>query len=852
MQFHRDTAALRQAVVEMTLGFWILCAAGPWVAWLGASLWQHALVATLLAGGVAFRTVTSRVPVRVGSELARILTPLSGLVLVFLPGDITSQVLALFCLPILGWLAAVPVTGIFPVGLGVFLARVWPGPSLPLDYFGVASGVLLVLLARFVTPTVRGELLTGGMLPRGSVVQGVAALLVGGIFLAGWWVFSAVMTPSRMSDGLWWTSVLVVVGLARRWVGGSVAGRIPLQVWPLVGAGGVLLFLLGVPELALGLGLTPLFEGLTEISPTLAVGTVSLLLATVWVGPVAAAAWALAPGSRTAVGALFGVGLLSALYPQRLGEEVLVGLGLLLLAGAARHASWRIRIISLVLALGLLAAPTWNLGVLTAGIYPQLERREGIRRAISDASRREVLSLSRENGENLTVYQGDPPSTTLGGATAVSRLTLQDETFLAHLGFFAVPEKPSVLVVGPGSGVALNVARQRGVRQLDVQVATEAQYQSLAHYRRWNEDIVSDPLVRPHPGALRPYLRGGSWDLILVPAVPLWTRSGVTLLTREGLAGMARALSPGVGRVVVGVPLQPMSPDSLSQIVATFCDVFPGCSAWLSPSATLSLVLVGGTDAAAPTFNYTQMATVGPGNLDSRRSLLDLGITSADQVVERLLAPRGVLRQVGEGRVLLTDGRPGLDISLPAIPFDVAPVHALTLFQGKLGEGTAEISVEEDPSSPSATTVREILTRARESHEAFIGLLASLGAGSYDEAVRAVLKLGPRSDREVSTLVQPYLDRARRDLSQGLYEQATAQLTLATVLAPRQAEPWLLLARAQVSSGKADVAVRSLREALERDPENTQVMLALSDLLQEAGQQGGSRHFVGAGPQPGP
>lgn len=714
------------------------------------------------------------------------------------------------------------------VALAVLVADVWPGPLLPLTALGMVAALAVAALEGSSEP---GR--SPGIPPLDRPAALRAAALGAALGAAGWalhrpWV--AFLTPTRASEAEWLAGFLVAAAL-----GAATLRRAPTGALTAASALGAAAAAWFAADLPLTLGLW----GLMDQESWAALQGARLLLAAGLAAPVAlplGGAAARGPGGPLLLGAGLGVGAALGLLPILGAHGILLGAaGLAAAIGlmGSGQRRWIAAAVATAAIAGAALFTSWSPQLMSGAVYPQMLRREGVRRSLADARARLPRLVAEDRHGAVAVFEGKPaPSLVIGGApVGTGPGQIEDERFAGHLGALLHLHPEAAAVLGPGTGVAIAALIDHDVDVTAVS-ASPARMAALRHLGDVNAGAVPGPGVLQVVEATRRHLAShpGTYDLILQPPWPQWTAETSLAWTRERFSLMQGALR-GEGLAVVTVPLDSLGPRDLAAILAAFASAFPRTSAWLPPSGSHDLVLVGHRGGAPISYLGLVKSFAHP---RAREALTAMGLAEPADLLGRLLTgPQGVAAVTAEATPT-RDSRPILDASLPDAAFRPPAAHPLTLFTGHLDDALP--LMDDVDKGPTTDALRLNLQRAQESHRALLDLLASLGEGSYDEAVTAVLRMGPRSDREIQGLISPYLERARRDMNLGLLDQADAQLGFATVLAPRQAMPWLLKARIHLRREDPARAQEAYRQALERDPDSLEALMGLADLATTDGR----------------
>jgi len=244
-------------------------------------------------------------------------------------------------------------------------------------------------------------------------------------------------------------------------------------------------------------------------------------------------------------------------------------------------------------------------------------------------------------------------------ATTVPR-DMRNQYLLGHLP--ALLHRGPVgrgLVVGLGSGMTAGClslhAKRTTVAELTPEVVRAASF-----FGEWNHGVLKNRTVKVHNDDARHFLRATRerYDVITSDPIHPYVRGSESLYSRDYFRRVKGRLAKG-GVVAQWLPLYQMGLDDTKTVVATFREVFPDATVWVTIS---DAVLIGGTGRRMKkAMDIGVMASLPAVHESLRRVYAG---DPAMVLAARVAGPEG-LRRFVRGARISTDDRPVLEFSAP-------------------------------------------------------------------------------------------------------------------------------------------------------------------------------------------
>ncbi|MDQ7840193.1 MAG: fused MFS/spermidine synthase [bacterium] len=435
-----------------------------------------------------------------------------------------------------------------------------------------------------------------------------------------------------------------------------------------------------------------------------------------------------------------------------------------------------------------LTLPPWPREVFAAGIgffAPRFGSVEGFTRTVAA-----LRLLYYRDGINSTISVDETEGQLIyrsNGKTDASTYPsdMANQLLLGHLPMLLHPAPQDVFVLGLGTAVTAAAVARYPVRRIDVVEIEPAAREAARLFGRHNQGVLDDPRLRilVADGRNRLLAAADRYDVVISDPSDLWVAGTGTLFTLEFYRAVRARLRPG-GVMIQWIHTHTLAPPDLALLVGTFRSVFTRAELWTSGVG--DLLLIGSTGQ----LNWDQA-----------------------QVADRMEKVPGVredLRSIGIWHPLALFA--GHMLGEPQIA-------ALTL--GLAGPHTDDRPVMEfrTPRLLYADTTAEIET-----------FLSKLGAPSFPrisgfESVRDL-------DADAIYLIGfAYASLGRPKLGIPYMERSTA-------MAPERAAFFLGLANQYREVGRVRDAEQAYGRALALEPGNVEALVALGEVLLEAGQAG--------------
>lgn len=406
--------------------------------------------------------------------------------------------------------------------------------------------------------------------------------------------------------------------------------------------------------------------------------------------------------------------------------------------------------------------------------------------------------------------------------------TQETERMAGALAGIFLPGGGQALVLGPGSGTALDALRLHNPLRMDAASPSRLRLGLLQLFGNLNQNVWKEVRIRPVVSSLRPLSLSGpegtgleTYDAVIALTPPQGLER-LQLYSEEGVEALAR-LTKDSGRVVLEVPLDETVP--LLPLVRSFQQHFPGVFAWLPPESARQLLLTGTRQKGPLSYQQVQTALQRVG-VQADLNRIHLGTPTA--LLEQLLLTTEAIESLPTGPSLHDNPltRLTLETDLPLEPLRAAL------------RPTAP-AINDFPSLETQAGLQAALDQALERHRAWLSLLRELKAGAFSDALVQAQSIRANPSElpgQLSALVAPYLSRAQEMLEQGRAERAIEQLSVARIIDPRNAQVYARMADAYLRKGQPDQARPLLERALELAPDDLQSALALADQHRLAGK----------------
>jgi tetratricopeptide (TPR) repeat protein len=408
------------------------------------------------------------------------------------------------------------------------------------------------------------------------------------------------------------------------------------------------------------------------------------------------------------------------------------------------------------------------------------------------------------------------------------------DAFFGHLPAVLAGSPAETLLLGLGAGRAADAARRDsrvGVRAWDPSSALR----SLVRERgEWNRRVAADPMVRllrsdPLGGFLSPR---GHFGAILVDLPAPWAPGGPSSWGSRRLRRVRDALTEE-GVAVFRLPLSQLSADELAMWAASLCETFPGLIAWLDPSGAEHLVVsarrrAGPVDVSVALEAWKRTAL--------REDLRVAALTEPVDLLERAVADREALAGIAGDRRLRD-------------PVGVAVVAGARARAGRRALPLAALAAARVPperlfdlgtlAADERQRLSARLAAAADARADYLAMLDAWAAGDAQAALAAAERLQRRStrpDRDLRSLVEPWIRRGDLLRGQGELESARSEYLVAAGFSPGDPQIQLRLGDVNRALARPGDAERHYQAALLASPGMEEALFGLAALRAAAGR----------------
>jgi spermidine synthase len=144
-----------------------------------------------------------------------------------------------------------------------------------------------------------------------------------------------------------------------------------------------------------------------------------------------------------------------------------------------------------------LAAPAWNQGILTSGVYTYAESVNDIKRLRATLEGADVVYRSGDRGRIISVLRS-PDGLFLredGATIASTSADVPAQMLAAHIPLAICQDPRRVLVLGLGTGIAVGSAGSHPVERIDCVEPFPAVAAAARHFAPYNRQALADPRV---------------------------------------------------------------------------------------------------------------------------------------------------------------------------------------------------------------------------------------------------------------------------------------------------------------------------------------------------------------------
>ncbi|MCB9792622.1 MAG: tetratricopeptide repeat protein [Alphaproteobacteria bacterium] len=503
--------------------------------------------------------------------------------------------------------------------------------------------------------------------------------------------------------------------------------------------------------------------------------------------------------------------------------------GLAALAGLVLQGHWARRSLS---ALALTAAAALALGERP---WPEQELARGLPMTLRapdapDDARRALDGLQATaggwgpDGAALTYIQGRELELSFldGVAIPTEGRAADAERMLGHLAVALAGRGERAAVLGDGRGLVTAGLITQRVGEVLVHVPNPDALRAQAAASPRLRETMLHPSIRLQHGPSELTLRGAApVDVLIEVARTPWLDAQQGLPDPLRLRTRRASLREG-GAYVLMLPIIWMDAPSLRAALADFVEAFPMAWAMLPPNGADQLILVGWSGPSAARWErFVQASALG---FDA---LAPLGIRSALDLADRALVGPAGLRALGVG------GERRDSVHLwPTL--HRRPAMLLSLLLPEVDSPSDLFVSEPDPDRDAKLAARADINRG------LLQLLSEAARGDFKEIVaqsRALLE-DPAGVRALDPIIEPYLERARALIAQGIEEgpgseawsRCLRETESARLLNPMSADVYAMSAKCKLARQDVRGAENDLHKALELETGNLEALLGLTQM----------------------
>ena len=414
----------------------------------------------------------------------------------------------------------------------------------------------------------------------------------------------------------------------------------------------------------------------------------------------------------------------------------------------------------------------------------------------------------------------------IGGAGGAEK----KEQVLAHLPKLLLPRFRSELAVGLGSGVVPGESgRHPELERLDVVEIAASVAAGAARFERENHAILDDPRVRLLVTDGMHYLATAAarYDIIASDAKSRPKSRGNGLFYSREYYLLARDRLTEDGLFIQWLPLH-LPRRVYESVLHTFAASFPHASLWVLPDR--DTFLVGSRRPLTPDWSLAAArleTEPAAGTENPFAGLRKHGVTSAASLAAMYVAGR-------EALLGATARAPVNSLDRPHVEFYAFADHARSINRMVADNYDLLLALRDTAEVPAA---------AEAGHRALSLYLQALGRAyaldrdhaAIEELLAAALRLAPEDELLRTLALRYYATRVTGRVRAGDQAAARRYLAAARRVDGTSAEVHRLAALLHLHAGDRERAVRELRQAVQRAPEDVALRTSLFRLLWQGG-----------------
>ena len=310
--------------------------------------------------------------------------------------------------------------------------------------------------------------------------------------------------------------------------------------------------------------------------------------------------------------------------------------------------------------------PRWDVELLAGGAYKYAPFVAGL--DLESALKAGELLFHEDSGAGTVTVRRTAGITALaidGKVDASNGGDMLTQKLLGHLPLLLHDAPKDVCVIGLGSGVTAGAVLQHQVERVEVVEISRPVVHASEFFRAENDGALTDPRLRLIVGDGRTHLAlaARTYDVVISEPSNPWMSGMAGLFTREFFATVRRRLRPG-GLFCQWAHAYDMSDADLRSIVATFVEVFPHASLWLSGES--DVLLVGSEAEIDERLSSIPARFAAPA---VKADLEGVDVHDAFSLLSLHVAGSDGLRRYGAGAQVQTDDRLALEHTAPRALF---------------------------------------------------------------------------------------------------------------------------------------------------------------------------------------
>ncbi|MBI2944810.1 MAG: tetratricopeptide repeat protein [Candidatus Wallbacteria bacterium] len=483
----------------------------------------------------------------------------------------------------------------------------------------------------------------------------------------------------------------------------------------------------------------------------------------------------------------------------------------------------------------LVVLPSWESSVLSSGpfLYAGIYRGAAARAGKSVAQLLETFDrvLFHKEGALATVTvredrAGFRSLAINGKVDASTSLDMATQLLLGHLPMSFAPARPSVLLVGLGSGVTLGALQAHDVRTIECLELLPEVVEASTWFAPASGARLDDPRLSLSLSDALTHMRLSPrrYDVLCLEPSNPWVAGMAGMFTVEHFRACRERLNPS-GIVCQWLQAYYLSPDDFRSVVRTFLEVFPEASLWEAIEG-VDYLLVASRDGAPMTLAGAERVFAS-GRIAA--SVAKAGIKSGNDLARRFVMGPAALRRFAVGAPIQTADRGLLEFTAPLALYNDTGTELLERLE-PLREGAEIVLGTRSPQEAAR------LARLPQARRARLGARALAAKGQLEPADRVlveVLREFPEDASALELLRSIRTEVARRAREREDFRAAVGAFGQVLEVAPDDTNARNDLGVSLERLGDHEAAAREYRGVLAREPRHVAALrnLALAAYL---------------------